>query len=67
MVYENGILYRDIVEGEGRVFFHHVNGTKNTRKLAILMRPAHKLATVTWGCRGIGDPDREYYISARKG
>ncbi len=39
MVYENGILYKDIVEGEGRVFFHHVNGTKNTRKLAILMRP----------------------------
>ena len=35
MVYENGILYKDIVEGEGRVFFHHVNGTKNTRKLAI--------------------------------
>ena len=30
MVYENGILYKDIVEGEGRVFFHHVNGTGNT-------------------------------------
>ena len=67
MVYENGILYRDVVEGEGRIFFHHVNGTKNTRKLAILMRPVNKLATITWGCRGIGDPDKEYYISARKG
>ena len=42
MVYENGILYKDIVEGEGRVFFHHVNGTKNTRKLAILMRPVNQ-------------------------
>ena len=67
MVYENGILYRDVVEGEGRVFFHHVNGTKNTRKLAVLMRPVNKIATITWGCRGIGDPDKQYYISARKG
>ena len=67
MVYENGILYRDIVEGEGRVFFHHVNGTKNTKKLAVLMRPVNKLTAITWGCRGIGDPDKEYYISARKG
>ena len=67
VVRENGILYRDIVEGEGRVFFHHVNGTKKTRKLAVLIRPAHKLTTLTWGCRGVGDPDKGYYISARKG
>lgn len=67
MVYENGILYKDIVEGEGRVFFHHVNGTKNTRKLAILMRPVNLRTTITWGCRGIGDPDTDYFISARKG
>ena len=67
MVYENGILYKDVVEGEGRVFFHHVNGTGNTKKLAVLMRPVNKLTTITWGCRGIGDPDKQYYISARKG
>lgn len=67
MVYENGVLYKDVVEGEGRVFFHHVNGTKKTKKLVVLMRPVNKLATITWGCRGIGDPDTEYYISARKG
>ena len=67
MVYENGILYKDIVEGNGRVFFHHVNGTKNTRKLAILMRPVNRRTTITWGCRGIGDPDTDYFISARKG
>jgi len=42
VVYENGILYKDIVEGEGRVFFHHVNGTRNTRKLAVLMRPVNQ-------------------------
>ena len=67
IVHENGILYKDIVEGEGRVFFHHVNGTRHTKKLAVLMRPAGQRATVTWGCRGIGDPDKWYYLSARKG
>lgn len=67
MVYENGILYKDTVEGDGRVFFHHVNGTKQTRKLAILMRPVKQRTTITWGCRGIGDPDADYFISARKG
>jgi hypothetical protein len=67
MVYENGILYKDIVEGEGRVFFHHVNGTKNTKKMAVLMRPVNQRTTITWGCRGIGDPDKWYFVSARKG
>lgn len=67
MVYENGILYKDTVEGDGRVFFHHVNGTKNNRKLAILMRPVKQRTTITWGCRGIGDPDTDYFSSARKG
>ena len=51
MVYEDGILYKDIVEGEGRVFFHHVNGTRNTKKLAVLMRPVDNRTTITWGCR----------------
>ena len=67
MVYENGILYKDVVEGEGRVFFHHVNGTKNAKKLAVLMRPVKQRTIITWGCRGIGDPDKDYYASARKG
>ena len=67
IVYENGILYKDIVEGEGRVFFHHVNGMKENRKLSVLIRPVNRIATITWGCRGVGDPDKSYYISALKG
>lgn len=67
MVYENGILYKDTVEGDGRVFFHHVNGTKENKKLAVLVRPVDRMTTITWGCRGIGDPDKSYYISAVKG
>ena len=67
MVYKNGILYKDTVEGESRVFFHHVNGMKDARKLSVLIRPLDRMTTITWGCRGIGDPDKSYYISAVKG
>ena len=67
VVYENGIVYKDILEGESRVFFHHVNGMKGARKLSVLIRPVDRQATITWGCRGIGEPDKAYYISALKG
>ncbi len=38
MVYETGILYRDTLQGEGRLFFHHVNGTSKLKKLAIIVK-----------------------------
>ena len=31
------------------------------------MRPVKQRTIITWGCRGIGDPDKDYYASARKG
>ena len=33
-VYNNGILYRDKVEGDVRLFLHHVNGVAGKKKLA---------------------------------
>ena len=33
-VYHNGILYRDKVEGDVRLFLHHVNGVAGKKKLA---------------------------------
>ena len=46
MVYHNGILYRDTVQGKVRIFFHHVNAVEGTKKLALMlkntkMRPVH--------------------------
>ena len=46
MVYHNGILYRDTVQGRVRLFYHHVNAVAGTKKLAILLkneqiRPLH--------------------------
>lgn len=66
VMYDTGILYKDTVTGEGRVFFHHVNGTKERLKLAILMRSAARPASVIWGCRGIGDPNEDYFVTARQ-
>lgn len=37
-VYQNGILYRDTVQGRVRLFFHHVNGVEGTKKLAVLLK-----------------------------
>ena len=38
MVYQNGILYQDKVQGKVRLFFHHVNGVAGTKKLAVLLQ-----------------------------
>ena len=38
MVYETGILYRDTLQGEGRLFFHHVNGTSKLKSLRSLLK-----------------------------
>lgn len=47
MVNATGILYRDTVQGDVRLFFHHVNNIGGKKKLAVLLtntdnlRPAH--------------------------
>ncbi len=37
MVYKNGVLYRDTVSGDIRIFFHHVNAMETGKKLAVLI------------------------------
>ena len=37
MVYRNGVLYRDTVSGDVRIFFHHVNAMENNKKLAVIL------------------------------
>ena len=46
MVYQNGILYQDKIQGRVRLFFHHVNAVERNKKLAVVlrnekMRPLH--------------------------
>ena len=61
MVYHKGVLYRDTVEGDVRIFFHHVNAMQGNKKLAILLknnglRPAEYTVTR----RGVGDSSWHY-------
>lgn len=37
MVYRNGVLYRDTVSGDVRIFFHHVNAMQTNKKLAVIL------------------------------
>lgn len=56
MVYKNGILYRDVVQGPVRLFFHHVNAVEGKKKLAVLVKNKNSLAPVklTVKRKGVG-------------
>ena len=43
MVYQDGLLYRDQVQGRVRLFFHHVNAQKQQSKLAVLVKNTQAL------------------------
>ena len=67
MVYETGILYHDTLQGEGRLFFHHVNGTSKLKKLAIIvknngLRPVNFAVTRS----GIDGPSHDYQAVGKK-
>lgn len=47
-VYNNGILYRDKVEGDVRLFLHHVNGVAGKKKLAVMLKNTDNLRPVTY-------------------
>src|SRR5687768_5012323 len=34
---ETGILYSDVIEGDARLFFHHVNGMLYNKKVAVVL------------------------------
>lgn len=47
-VYRKGILYRDKVEGDVRLFLHHVNGVAGKKKLAVMLKNTDNLRPVTY-------------------
>lgn len=48
MVYKDGILYRDQVEGKVRLFFHHVNAVSEKKLLAIVIKNTNQLKPVSF-------------------
>ena len=58
MVKASGIMYQDKVQGDIRLFFHHVNDTDSLKKIAVVFRNVDKYpAKVEIGRKGISQPD----------
>lgn len=63
----DGIMYQDVVKGDTRLFFHHVNGTKTPKKIVVLLENAtEKVAHVTVSQHGLGGPGFDYLEVGKK-
>lgn len=74
MVYRNGVLYRDTVSGDVRIFFHHVNAMETNKKLAVIlsneqMRPLkysvanNSIGNAGWHYLKVGKETQQKYFS----
>ena len=61
MVYSDGILYQDKVQGDVRLFFHHVNCNSGARQLEVLLENnGPKAARVLVTRHGLGGPGYDW-------
>lgn len=67
MVQKCGVMYRDTVKGKFRLFFHHVNDTDSSKRLAIVLRRTGiRPALVQLGRNGISDPNRDWLEAGKR-
>ena len=60
-VKENGILYTDVVEGDARVLFYHLNDSGFRKKIAVIVENvSSKANTVEVTRGGFSDPSENY-------
>ena len=65
-VRREGILYQDMVKGDVRLFFHHVNSmTEKKRIVAMLFNPGKVPAKVEVLRYGVSGPDMDYLRAGR--
>lgn len=61
MVPADGIMYQDTVSGDARLFFHHVNDTKELKKIVVLLvNDTDKATDVVVNQYGLGGPGFDY-------
>lgn len=67
MVYQKGILYRDVVEGDVRIFFHHVNAMDSNKKIAVILKNNQGLrpSEYTVKKKGLGTPSWNYMYAGK--
>jgi len=57
----DGITYQDTVKGNVRLFFHHVNGTTERKKIVVILaNDTNTAARVTVSRHGIAGPSEDY-------
>jgi len=67
IVPNDGVMYQDVVEGDVRLFFHHVNGTNEPKKIVVLLEnTTDTLANVTVYQYGLGGPSYDYLEAGKK-
>lgn len=63
----DGIMYQDVVKGDTRLFFHHVNGTNVPKKIVVLLENAtDNWAHITVSQYGLGGPSDDYLEVGKK-
>lgn len=61
MVPADGITYQDTVSGDIRLFFHHVNATKEPKKIVVLLaNSSEQAADIIVSKYGLGGPGLDY-------
>lgn len=56
-----GVLYTDVVKGEARVFYYHLNDSPHKMKVAVVVESVSgQYAVVRVTRRAVADPDRTY-------
>lgn len=60
-VTQDGVLYRDTVEGDARVFYYHLNNTHTDKKLAVVLENEYDGINTVRITRGAsGGPSKDY-------
>lgn len=63
----DGIMYQDVVNGDVRLFFHHVNGTNKLKKIIVLLEnKAEQVVHITVSQYGLGGPGLDYLEVGKK-
>lgn len=58
---KNGILYSDVVQGDARILFYHLNNSYGNKKIAIVLEnTSNQLNTITITRGGHANPSAEY-------
>lgn len=67
MVTSQGIMYQDVVEGDVRIFFHHVNATQTVKKLAIIVHnKGFRPMQMTRGQYGVSKPSKDWLYAGKE-